>query len=442
MAVWDRIVVEVEADIGRLADRDRDAFQQRCRVVRQSQQSRRFVGEYLADSALGFVRAAPVGGRTVAPVVGLGVQIVETGEAAGGEECVTHIADGSFHAALLVAAPDRDGPEFVTVVPGKTQQCRVEPDRLATAFQHRALQIVVQQDTRDAIPRGKGGDMATQEVLHPGVREEAQEDLARVAEHHDERISGRRARPILGSSPRTSLEMAEMSPIDLSLLAGQAAQAQISLGLRTRPMAADEMAEVIGAAAIAAFAHHHIQPACRQRREALQRLADECKVGVDLRLARGRAGPRQTGLRQHPANHAVMHVQLLGDGADQRLLRVVEAQYPRFDLRWRHHGRVPSGRVVAPIGETRGDARTLDGRDPDSAARTNHSASKAAGLGLRRPLRRSRSPASRRTANHPAAMKVNRDASHSCIGPGSGVIAQRARAVLGGWSGSVDPRRA
>src|SRR5215472_4304300 len=73
MGVRNRIIVEVEADIGRLADRHRDALQQRRRVARQSQQSRRFVGEYLADGALGFVRAAPVGGRAIAPGVGLGV---------------------------------------------------------------------------------------------------------------------------------------------------------------------------------------------------------------------------------------------------------------------------------------------------------------------------------------------------------------------------------
>ena len=90
--------------------------------------------------------------------------------------------------------------------------------------------------------------MAAQEVLHPGVEEEAQEDLARVAQHHDERHQ---------RTPRAAdLEMAEMSPVDLCLLAGQAAQTQIGLGLRTRPMAGDEMAEVIGAAAIAALAHH------------------------------------------------------------------------------------------------------------------------------------------------------------------------------------------
>jgi hypothetical protein len=135
-------------------------------------------------------------------------------------------------------------------VPSKTQQCRVEADCLATTFQHRALQIVVQQDTRNAIPPGKGGDVATQEVLHPGVREEAQEDLARVAEHHDERHQW---------PPRAAdLEMAEMSPIDLPLLAGKAAQAQIGFGFWTRPMAGDEMTEVIGTAPIASLAHHHI----------------------------------------------------------------------------------------------------------------------------------------------------------------------------------------
>ena len=115
MRVRDRIVVEVEADIRRLADRDRDALEQRRRVVRQSQQSRRFVGEYLADSALGF------GSRAIAPSIGLGVEIVEIGEVAGSEERVTYVPYGSFHAAFLITACDRDGPRFVAIMPGKTQ---------------------------------------------------------------------------------------------------------------------------------------------------------------------------------------------------------------------------------------------------------------------------------------------------------------------------------
>ena len=82
--------------------------------------------------------------------------------------------------------------------------------------------------------------MAAQEVLHAGVQEEAQEDLARVAQHHHEghqRAAG-----------AADLEMAEVAPVDLRLLARQRAQAQVGLGLRARPMAGDEVAEVVGAA--------------------------------------------------------------------------------------------------------------------------------------------------------------------------------------------------
>jgi hypothetical protein len=91
-----------------------------------------------------FVKAAPVGRRAIAPSVGLSVEIVKIGEVAGSEERVTYVTYGSFHAALLVAARNRDGPGFVAVMSGKTQQCGMEADRLATAFQHRTLQIVVQ----------------------------------------------------------------------------------------------------------------------------------------------------------------------------------------------------------------------------------------------------------------------------------------------------------
>ena len=87
----------------------------------------------------------------------------------------------------------------------------MEADRVAAPLQHRALEVVIEQDTRDAAPCAEGSDMAAQEVLHPGIREEAQEDLPRVAEHHDERHQ-RAARPADG-------EMAEMPPVHLRLLA-------------------------------------------------------------------------------------------------------------------------------------------------------------------------------------------------------------------------------
>jgi hypothetical protein len=53
--------------------------------------------------------------------------------------------------------------------------------------------------------------MATQEVFHARIQEEAQKDLARVTQHHDEGHE-RPARP-------ADRQVAEVSPVDLSLLA-------------------------------------------------------------------------------------------------------------------------------------------------------------------------------------------------------------------------------
>ena len=73
-----------------------------------------------------------------------------------------------------------------------------------------------------------------------------------------------------------------MAPVHLRLLARQAAQPQIGLGRTARPVQGDEVAEVIGTAAIAACVHHGEQAAGGQGRELLQRLADQRQVGVDL----------------------------------------------------------------------------------------------------------------------------------------------------------------
>jgi len=92
----------------------------------------------------------------------------------------------------------------------------MEADRVATPFQDRTFQIVVEQDTWNTLPCLECGDVSAQEILHAGVEEEAQEDLTRVAQHHDEHHQ-RAACP-------ADFEMSEMSPVDLCLFAGQAAQ--------------------------------------------------------------------------------------------------------------------------------------------------------------------------------------------------------------------------
>ena len=109
--------------------------------------------------------------------------------------------------------------------PGKRQQVGVEADRttagMINALDHGALQVVVKQDSGYAAKGGEGQHMTTQEAVHPRVQTEAQKDAARVAQHHDE---GHQR--TLGA---TDDQMAEVSPVHLSLLARQRAQAQVGL---------------------------------------------------------------------------------------------------------------------------------------------------------------------------------------------------------------------
>jgi hypothetical protein len=130
-------------------------------------------------------------------------------------------------------------------------------------------------------------------------------------------------------------------------------------------------------------------------------------------------------------------VQLTGDGADAPLLGVVVAQDLRLDVRRRDHGSVLSGRVAPGRDDRGGGAGTPDGRIPGSDARTNGSAMSRAGAAPPGSLRRSRSPASWAATDHPAAARVNRDASHFCSAPDSDASDRHARAAPDGWSDSA-----
>ena len=96
------------------------------------------------------------------------------------------------------------------VVAGQCQQFGVEADGIAHPLEHRALEVVVEGDPGTAVEGDEGLDMAAQEAVHPGVQEEAQEDHAAVAEHHDE---GHQRAP--GAA---DLQMAEVAPVHLRLL--------------------------------------------------------------------------------------------------------------------------------------------------------------------------------------------------------------------------------
>ena len=195
-----------------LADHDCNALEQRRRVVGQRQQASRFLGEHVADRAVRLVGTAPVGGRAVAPDLGLGIEVTKILEAAGGKEAIADVSDGALDATLLVAASDRDRARFKAIMPGKAQQGRMK--RIASPRRSSTTLLMSSVGTGNAVPRAKRGDVAAQEVLHPGVQEEAQEDLPRMAQHHHERHQR--------APCAADREMAEMSPVHLRLLTRQA----------------------------------------------------------------------------------------------------------------------------------------------------------------------------------------------------------------------------
>ena len=206
---------------------------------------------------------------------------------------------------------------------GEVEELGIEADGVAAALQHDALQVVVPELAGHPLPRLEGVDMAPQEVAHRGVEVEAQEDASREAENHHE--AHQRA------FRTADLHLAEVSPVDLGLLAGKGLQAQISLGRRLRPLGRDHVAEVALAPLVAALAHHLVEPAGGQLRIASQCLADEGHEGIELRAPVPPRMPKHSVVGQYAPDRDVMDAELACDGADLPLLGVMEAQ----DLRAR-----------------------------------------------------------------------------------------------------------
>src|SRR5215467_925076 len=112
----DRVVVEVETDIGRLARSDGQALMDGIGVVRQRQKARPLFGKDLANGFAGILWAAPIGGNAVAPGCGLLIEIGEIGERAGGEERIACISYGLLDSPLLVPPGNRHGASFEAVM--------------------------------------------------------------------------------------------------------------------------------------------------------------------------------------------------------------------------------------------------------------------------------------------------------------------------------------
>ena len=133
------VVVRVVANVGRFPDFDGLDVLDRERRVGERAQMRPLGLERLSDRSALVAGAGAAGGDGLAPVPGLGVEVVEVAPFARRPEVVAHISYAPLHPALLVASADPRRLEPGAVVVQHLHGGRVELDGLAAAPRNRAL---------------------------------------------------------------------------------------------------------------------------------------------------------------------------------------------------------------------------------------------------------------------------------------------------------------
>src|ERR1700730_4791868 len=301
VGVGDGIIIQIKTDIRRLAGGDRHPLEQRVGVVGQLHQKMRFRGEGLANAEAVLFGAGSIRRQAAAPDIGLSIEVIQIGKFAGRKEGGANVSNCTFNPTFFIPSGDGYRTRIKSIASSKLEQGGMKADDVTLALQHSAFEIIVEDDFWDAGPCLKGLHMAAQEVFHAGIEEEAQKDLARIAQHHDE---GRQR-----TACAANHEMTEVCPVDLGLLAWQSAQTHKGFGLWTWSQACDEITEVIGAAAVTALVHHYVQPAGGQHWKLFQGLVDEGQVRIDPRRAWPQADWWQTGLGEHPLHRSTIYVE-------------------------------------------------------------------------------------------------------------------------------------
>ena len=142
VGMWNAIVVEIEARVGRLANVHGNDVISVERVVGQREKLQLLVLKGLSNAELAIGRANAVASLVVAPQRCLRVEIGKIGECACGKDAVTHVANGTLDAALLIAARRCDGARFVAVMSGELQQGRIKLNGVALSPQDGAFEIL------------------------------------------------------------------------------------------------------------------------------------------------------------------------------------------------------------------------------------------------------------------------------------------------------------
>ena len=147
LGMWHRVVVQIEAHIRRLAHRHLQALIEWIGIPRQGEQTGLFLGKGLPYREPRVTGTQTVVGLPEAPGIGLTVEVGHVDIRARGEEGVAYIANGSLDAPLLISSSHRHRPGLEAVVTGELQQRGMKADGIALAFEHGALQIIVEQDS-------------------------------------------------------------------------------------------------------------------------------------------------------------------------------------------------------------------------------------------------------------------------------------------------------
>lgn len=203
----------------------------------------------------------------------------------------------------------------------------MEAHRVAAPLEHDDSGIIEEPLARNATERAGGADQRPGERVHGEVEDELAPQGPRVREHDDEEPES--------ALPAGHGHFADVGPVDLRLLAGKRLGTQVHLAPWLGPDLGHVLPQRANRAGVAALGDHVVQPGGAQPRVAGQHLGDEGTVWVDEPRPRLGLGTRLPEPENAP-DHVRVDAELGGDGADPPVLRVVQAEDLRLDLRRRH----------------------------------------------------------------------------------------------------------
>ena len=186
--VWDRVAIAVERHVGSATHGRLDPLMTGKGLRRHGQQMRSLFEEGLIDRSPPVLWPGSLGGTALTPVIGIPVESFETPALAQRNEGGPQVANRALDPTFLIAASWRHGARIEAIVISQLEETRVVTDRVPLALEHDAAQVVVEHRPGNTAKPGEGLDMRGEEAGQPRVVEEAKEESARVAQHHDEGV--------------------------------------------------------------------------------------------------------------------------------------------------------------------------------------------------------------------------------------------------------------